>query len=298
MMGRRPPEDEGTFGMLPTPVMRDDFRRRLRSHLMVEAAVVYAPERRRMPFFFVLRPALAAALVTIVAMAGATSAAGASLPGDLAFPLKRAAEDLRVALTFDDVARVRMLSELADRRVEELAEIAREHPAAAPTATTEVAGAVDRFVAAVKELSEDRNDDKRAEAEAVADAARDKRGLVLASLKPKLPASAQQALQRVIEKEKERSAPTARPGRDGDQRATSTPQATRDGDKQATASPARSTATPAGASAGASTATPRATETQRPTETPRATDTPHPTDTPQPTDTPRPTETPRPSDSH
>ena len=219
------PDDRRGPALLARPVMREAFRKQLRARVMVEAAVVFAPDRGRSPFFLWLRPAFAAALITIVAMAGATSAAASSLPGDPAFGLKRAAEDLRVALTFDEVARVRLLSDLADRRLEELAEVAKQRPSAAPTATAESAGALDRFADAVGELRESDGDDKRAAALAVAEAAREKHIGVLDSLKPKLPVEAQPSLQRVIEKEKQRATegdrnrrPEGSGGRTGDRK--------------------------------------------------------------------------------
>ena len=212
------PEDRGPT-LLARPVMREAFRKQLRSRVMVEAAVVFAPDRRRSPFLMWLRPAFApafaAALVTIVAMAGATSAAASSLPGDPAFGWKRAAEDLRVALTFDDVVRVRLLADLADRRLAELAEVVRQHPSAAPAATAEFAGAADRIADAVGELRESDGDSKRVAALALAEAARSKHIELLDSLKPKLPVEAQPSLQRVIEKEKQRATDADRNRRGG-----------------------------------------------------------------------------------
>lgn len=213
------PEDRGGPTLLARPVMREAFRKQLRSRVMVEAAVVFAPDRRRSPFLMWLRPAFApafaAALVTIVAMAGATSAAASSLPGDPAFGWKRAAEDLRVALAFDDVARVRLLADLADRRLAELAEVARQRPSAAPAATAEFAGALDRIADAVGGLRESDGDSKRAAALALAEAARSKHIELLDSLKPKLPVEAQPSLQRVIEKEKQRATDADRNRRGG-----------------------------------------------------------------------------------
>jgi hypothetical protein len=218
------PDDGRGPTLLARPVMREAFRKQLRSRVMVEAAVAFAPNRRRSPFLMFLRPtfapAFAAALVLIVAMAGATSAAASSLPGDPAFGLKRAAEDLRVALAFDDVVRVRLLADLADRRLAELAEVVRERPASAPAATAELAGAVDRIADAVGGLRESDGDSKRAAALALAEAARSKHIGLLDSLKPKLPVEAQPSLQRVIEKEKQRAtdADRSRPGGGSDER--------------------------------------------------------------------------------
>src|SRR4029077_15086649 len=99
-----------------------------------------------------LRPAFAVAAVLILALAGAASAAASSLPGDPLYGLKRTTEDVQLALTFDDLGRMQLLSDLADRRLAELAEIAKQHPSSAPTATTEYADAVERFADAVDQL--------------------------------------------------------------------------------------------------------------------------------------------------
>jgi len=117
MTGRRSP-------LLERPVLREQFRKELRGRLMSEAVVALAPRPSRFSFPALLRPALAAAAILVLVAAGATSAAASSLPGDALYAVKRAGEDVRLALTFDDVARTQLLSEFTDRRLEELAEIA------------------------------------------------------------------------------------------------------------------------------------------------------------------------------
>lgn len=222
------PRDGGRNAMLERPVIRDAFRKELRATLMSEAVVVLAP-RPRVSLFAQpwLRPAFAVAAVLIIALAGATSAAASSLPGDPLYGLKRTTEDVQLALTFDDLARMQLLSELADRRLAELAEIANQQPASAPTATTEYADAVERFADAVDKLRAADSDDKRDAAQAVADAARAKHIAVLDSLKDKLPDNARSKIDKVIERENERegAAPTDQPqGGDGNQdRATPRP---------------------------------------------------------------------------
>jgi hypothetical protein len=188
--------------------MRDQFRKELRGRLMSEAVIVLArrPTRFFSPAF--LRPALAAAAILVLVLAGATSAAASSLPGDALYSLKRATEDVRLALTFDDVARTELLSELTDRRLEELAEIARRHPSSAPTATQEYADAVDRFADALDNLRDAESDAKRDAAQALAAAAREKHKAVLDAVKEQLPAEAQADVQKVNDDEQERTSPT------------------------------------------------------------------------------------------
>jgi len=204
--------------LLERPVMREQFRKELRGRLMSEAVVVLAQRPSRFSFPALLRPALAAAAVLVLVLAGATSAAASSLPGDALYSLKRATEDVRLALTFDDVARTQLLSELTDRRLEELAEIAKQHPSSAPTATQEYADAVERFANALDNLRDADSEDKRAAAQALAEAAREKHKAVLDAVKDQLPAESQADVQKVNDDEQERTSPannTGRPGQDG-----------------------------------------------------------------------------------
>jgi hypothetical protein len=195
--------------------MRRKFRKELRARLMSEAAGLRAPRPTFQSLFAGawLRPALAAAVLAVLVVAGATSAAASSLPGDPLYAVKRAGEDVQLALTFDDVARMQLLSQLTDRRLAELAEIAKERPASAPTATAEYSDAVDRFADAVDKLRDGDSDETRDAAQAVADMAREKHKVVLDAVKERLPENAQPELQRVIEKEEERT--TSDPDRGG-----------------------------------------------------------------------------------
>jgi hypothetical protein len=151
----------------------------------------------------------------VLVLAGATSAAASSLPGDALYGLKRATEDVRLALTFDDVARTQLLSELTDRRLEELAEIAKNRPSSAPTATQEYADAVDRFADALDNLRDADSEDKRAAAQNLAEMARAKHKAVLDAVKDQLPAEAQADVQKVNDDEQERTSPENNPGRSG-----------------------------------------------------------------------------------
>jgi len=186
---------------LPEPHLRDEFRRELRARLMREAAVTLTGKRRDNAWTAWLRPALAVGLAALVLIAGATSAAAGSVPGDPAFGLKRAIEEVRVALTFDDVERVRVLADIADQRLSELAQVATRDDKA-PTASAEYAEAVTRFREAVDTLQQAAPEDKSALAQDVADAAREKHEIVLEQLKDRLSEKAKDSVDRALEEER------------------------------------------------------------------------------------------------
>lgn len=214
---------------LPEPRIRDEFRRELRARLMREAAVVLVPRRRETawtawlrPFrrdtawTAWLRPASVAALAAVVLVIGAGSAAAGSVPGDVAFGLKRAIEEVRVALTFDEVERVRVLSEIADERLSELERVASRDDKA-PTASEAYADAVTRFRAAVDALQNASSDeDKSALAQDVADAAREKHEMVLEYLRERLSEKAKGSVERAIEEERKDTPNTAKDKQDKD----------------------------------------------------------------------------------
>lgn len=186
---------------LPEPHLRDEFRRELRARLMQQAAVTLVPKRRDTAWTAWMRPAFAAGLAALVLIVGAGSAAANSLPGDATFGLKRAIEEVRVALTFDDVERVRVLADIADQRLSELEQVAGRDDKA-PTASDEYAQAVTRFRAAVDALQQAApEEDKSGLAQDVADAAREKHEIILEQLKDRLSGRAKDAVDRAIEEE-------------------------------------------------------------------------------------------------
>ena len=208
MNERRPP-------VLERPVLREQFRKELRGRLMSEAAAVLAPRPSWFSFPAILRPAFAAAAILVLVLAGATSAAASSLPGDALYVVKRTSEDVQVALTFDEVARMELLARLADRRLDELAEIAKQRPSSAPTATQEYADAVERFANALDDVRNADSEDKRNAAQALAEAAREKHKAVLDAVKDQLPEVDQSDVQKVIDREQERTLPDPDHGRGG-----------------------------------------------------------------------------------
>ncbi len=185
---------------LPRPRMRDEFRSALRSTLLSEAAAAFAPRPRRSALAW-LRPALVAAAIALLVFTGAGKAAADSVAGEPAFALKRAAEEVQLSFTFDDVARVQFLAELSDRRLDELRKVA-DRPDAAPTASAEFAAAVARFRSAVDALRAAGTTDQREAAEDVAAAAREKHEAVLEQLRQRLPDEAKPGIERAIEEER------------------------------------------------------------------------------------------------
>ena len=249
---------------LPEPRIRDEFRRELRARLMREAAVVLVPKRRDTAWTAWLRPALAVGLATLVLAFGAGTAAAGSVPGDLTFGLKRAIEEVRVALTFDDVERVRVLAEIADQRLTELERVASRDDKA-PTASEAYAEAVTRFRAAVDALQNAAPEEDTSDlAQDVADAAREKHEFLLERLRERLSERAKDSVDRAIEEER-RDTPNTKDKKDKkDKRDT-------DEDDQAP-SLRNSTPSPRGTDR---TSSPRPTER---TTSPRATTSPRPTE--------------------
>lgn len=252
----------------PEPQMRDEFRRELRARLMREAVTALAPRPRGTAWTF-LRPAMGVGAAAVLLMAGAGTAAAGSLPGDAAFPLKKAFEEIQITLAFDDVQRVELLSQIADRRLADLQKIAdRADESKAPTASEEFAAAVARFRAAVNAIQQAAPADKSSKVQELVDAARDKHEAVLDEVQQKLDSkSAHEAIERAKDEE--------------DRDTESENQSDRDPRKTA-----RPTRTPS------ATRTPRSSSEQRATENPRVTLSPRST---QRTETPR--ATPRPTES-
>jgi hypothetical protein len=184
----------------PTPRMRDEFRSELRGKLLVEAQTALDPRRRRdNAWTSFLRPALGVGLAALVLAAGAGTAAAASVPGDAAFGLKRAVEDLQVTLTFDDVQRVQLLAQLADRRLTELEAVA-DRDDRAPTASEEYAAAIARFRLAVDAIQQAAPADKSTKVQDLVDAARDKHEAVIDEVQERVTSDeAKDALERAKE---------------------------------------------------------------------------------------------------
>jgi hypothetical protein len=211
---------------VPRPSLRDDFRKRLRADLMNEA-VALAEERRSRRAGIGARvagwlggPRVRAAIVVAAAfvflLGGTGVAAAGSLPGDITFPLKRAAEQIELALAADDSAKVEVLARQAERRLEELGRSASRADRA-PTASSEYEAAVQRLTAAVAALRAAEPSERREAAQQVAEAAREKHTIVLEELKDRLPADAKKGVERALEDHRKQQAPADRERRPADQ---------------------------------------------------------------------------------
>lgn len=185
---------------LPEPQLRDEFRRELRARLMREAALTLTP-RRETAWTSRLRPAFAVGLVGLALVFVTGVAAADSVPGDLTFGVKRAAEEVRVALAFDDVERVRILAGMTDERLGELERVA-DSDEKSPAASEAYVEAVTRFRSAVDTLQEKAPQAQSDEAQQVVDESRDKHEVVLENLKSRVSEKAKPNVERAIEQER------------------------------------------------------------------------------------------------
>ena len=181
---------------------RREFREELRSYLLTAPVTVESPRRSPVGWsrVFALRPALAAILVLVLlAAAGGGAAAATSLPGDPAFALKRAVEDVQVTLATDDVARLNTLVTQSDRRLADLETLVSRRSAAVGTGTDEYAAAVTRIDEAVSRVVALPASSEREAALARASAASTDHLARLQALAARLPDAAQRGIQRAIE---------------------------------------------------------------------------------------------------
>jgi hypothetical protein len=193
--------------------MRDQFRKELRARLMQEAPIYLNPRRDNAwtallrPAF--LRPAMAVSLAGLVLIAGAGTAAAGSVPGDPAFVLKKTFEDVQVNLTFDDVQRVQLLAQIADRRLQELQQVANKDDGQqnnkddkTVAASEEFAKAVAQFRAAVDQVQSVAPADKADKVQKVVEDSREKHGNVVDQIQQKVTSDkARDAIERAKDEE-------------------------------------------------------------------------------------------------
>lgn len=202
---------------LPRPSARDEFRKRLRADLVNEA-VRLAEQRRHRTFgqrlvelwaTGPLRAIAVAAVLFAMLVAGTGVAAAGSLPGDPTYGLKRAAERVELALALTAEAKLEVLAAQAQRRLDELAQVAGRSETA-PTASDDYDAAVERFGAAVDALRSAEPEDKRELVDELVEAARAKHVPVLEELRDRVPVPAQQGIDRALE-EHRRLSPAGKP---------------------------------------------------------------------------------------
>ena len=212
-----------------------EFRSRLRASLLAAPVVLESPRRS----LFGLRPIVAAVLVlALLATAGGGVAAASSLPGDPAFALKRAAEDVQVALAPDDVSRLDTLVTQSARRLVDLETLAARRSSAVPTATDEYVAASSRVETVLTRVAALAPSSGRDAALARAEGASTDHVARLQALATRLPDAAQHGIQRAIEVQQTVHGKSAdAPGRRG---APVAP----------TSAPARPTAAPSGRGGG------------------------------------------------
>jgi hypothetical protein len=263
------------------PQMRDQFRKELRARLMQEAPIYLNPRRDNAWAAFLrpafLRPAMAVSLASLVLIAGAGTAAAGSVPGDPAFVLKKTFEDVQVNLTFDDVQRVQLLAQIADRRLQELQQVANKDDGQqnnkddkTVAASEEFAKAVAQFRAAVDQVQTVAPADKADKVQKVVEDSREKHGDVVDQIQQKVTSDkAKDAIERAKDEE-DKNTKEEQQGQSGGG----------NGDKR-TARPTRSPAP-------IRSPRPNSTQTARPALSPRPTEKNN-SDDGQHSDTPRPT---------
>lgn len=176
---------------------------RLRQGL--RASLLAAPPRRTTPRLLgwlrlpVLRPIVAFGLALALVGAGGGSAAASSVPGDPAFGLKRAVEEIQVALAPDGAARLQLLLGQSDRRLAELRSVAGARPGAIAPATDEYRAAIARVDAALVTLLATPSTPFIEDAIVRASAASADHVAELESLASRLPDAAQPGIERAIE---------------------------------------------------------------------------------------------------
>lgn len=244
--------------MLPRPEPREPFKRALRSQLMAQASTTLVRRQTTWSLFqrSLMRPALALAAVVLLLVGGAGKAAADSLPGDVAYPLKRAAEQVQLVFAIDDTTRLGILAEQADHRLAELAQSIVEHRPATPVAQQQYAEAIAHLTKQVDAVRAQPSvsEDKKNAAEDIVDAVHLTHSAVLEQLGQQQGQNDDKDKQDIenAKDESEKLHASDRPARTAEP--SSQPEGARTPQPTRTASPSR---------------TPEGIRTERPTEAPR-----------------------------
>jgi hypothetical protein len=170
---------------------RPEFRAELLSRLLTQVGPV-AATRHSSPWWALRVPRFALAGVAAIALLFGSSglAAAGSLPGEPLFGLKRAAEEVALAVSFDDATRIQRLADQVSAR---LAELRRAEGPGRAAAAVESSRALERLAEAQRAGGAD------APASESAEDARDQAEAVLRDLEQRLPAEAAEGIRRAIE---------------------------------------------------------------------------------------------------
>ena len=171
---------------------RPGFRDDLRARLLAQVGPM-ASARRSSPWWVLRLPRFVVGAVAVFAMllGGGGLAAGASLPGDALFGVKRAAEELVLALAPDPSARASRLSDQAEAR---LAELRRAPEASRGRAAVEYAAAVGRLAGAAGEAQREGQELPENAAGSLGEAVE-----VLQDLEERVPEQARDAIKNAID---------------------------------------------------------------------------------------------------
>ncbi len=177
------------------------LRAQLRASLLAAPVVVVPPRRAPFALFTLpsLRLALAAVLILAVVAMASGSAAAASLPGDPAFALTRAGDEIQAFVAFDDATRLTTRVAQSDRRLADLETALAHRPSALAPATAEYIAATERVSAELAIVLAQPRTAARDAAIARAAAASADHIAALQALAARLPADAQFGIQRAIE---------------------------------------------------------------------------------------------------
>ena len=217
------------------------------------------------PLHFRLMPVALVLLITLlVSSMWVSSAAAASLPGDVLYPVKRVTERVQLALAFSETNRAWLHIRFAERRLKEVQAVLEQRGQLDEVTLTEVGDETEAALASAEQLGSD-----RVEVLITLATLTERQQAVLAAVKDKAPPQAQVGLTRAMER-----------SRHGHERAQAALEKRDGGDQTLTPGP---------------THTPEPSHTPKPTHTPETTRTPKPTQVPKPAHTPRPTHTPKPA---
>ena len=180
---------------------RPEFRAELRSSLLAAPVSLESPRASRLGWsrIFAVRPALAAIFILVLLATAGGVAAASSLPGDPAYGLKRAVEEVQVTLTSDDIVRLDTLVTESDRRLADLETLVARRSSAIGFGTDEYAAAAVRVDDVLGRVVASPASSQRDAALARASAASTDHLARLEALATRLPEAAQRGIQRAIE---------------------------------------------------------------------------------------------------